>query len=326
MMMLLSKTAKQPALAKLNLFVIISKKNGGIPVLIPRDSNLEEIVKTVDGFALPGGMAVNPKSYNRPKHPKTMFDEIKEDGRFKLEEAFVRNAVSENKPVLGICRGMHAGNVILGKIWQETNPDKKLGDKGTLIQYIPEKFPDDSEHRDSNAFNFRPKDTVIWQEQVDNGNPKLPHPFEASHDIKITPNSKLAKLIKKEQIGCYSWHNQGVGLENLAPQLTPCAYSVKKDGSVNYGIIEAAEYKNIMLVQSHPETGVGNISHLLFQNLVDNAKEQMKTKDNRRSLNLELILPYYQNAKMVVADIKAEAYKNIKPKPLDLIKTVGKQR
>ncbi|MGD9638792.1 MAG: gamma-glutamyl-gamma-aminobutyrate hydrolase family protein [Alphaproteobacteria bacterium] len=304
----IEKNGKVERIGKTQLLCYYIERNGGIPILVPRESNLKEVIKNTDGYALPGGTAVDPKFYNKERHAKTWVNDEKETERFHLEESFITDAVENDKPALAICRGMQATNVILGRLWQKDNPLEKLGDRGTLIQFLPEKFPNDKVHRDENAFFYRPIDTVIWQEDMDKGIKKDP-PFTSSHNIKITKNSKMHQIVGNDEIGCFSFHNQGMGPKNLAPQLTPVAYAVREDGSVNTEIIEAAEYKKILTIQSHPETGVADIADKLFSNLVKEAKEYHLEQSKSREINLDLILPYYKTASNVIKNIKLEAAK-----------------
>ena len=277
-------------------------KNGGIPLLIPQDVELQEVVKNIDGYLLPGGSDINPKFYGKAKEPETEVNEKEEAKRFLLEETFVRDALALNKPILAICRGMQTSNVILGRIWQEENPQEELGDKGTLVQHLPRYFPDDDIHQDDRIYELDSKKVVAWQEAVDKGL-DAKHQFEASHDILILKDTKLFELLGKELVGCFSCHHQGIGAVNLAPQLKACAYSVKQNGDVNYGIIDAAEYKNIMLVQSHPEIGVGNIANNLFANLLKNAKKY-KNESSNRQINVESIVDYYNRGKILLSNLE----------------------
>lgn len=67
---------------------------------------------------------------------------------------------------------------------------------------------------------------------------------ESKHTIKITPDTFLSKVYKREEILVNSYHRQAV--RKLAPNFIVSAKSED-------GIIEAIEYGNIIGVQFHPE-------------------------------------------------------------------------
>ncbi|MGD9638651.1 MAG: gamma-glutamyl-gamma-aminobutyrate hydrolase family protein [Alphaproteobacteria bacterium] len=298
---ILSSENENERYAKVQLICYYIAVNGGIPVLVPRDADVTQIALNIDGYALPGGGDIDPKVYGKEKHPKTIIEEDNEKERFALENCFVRNAVKTGKPLLAFCRGMQVVNVILGKIWQEEHSEEKLGERGTLIQHLPDIFPDDDVHTLAGKSDMKAEDVVIWQEKLNRGEKCGSHPVPSSHDIRIIKGSKLAKIIGLEQVGCYSSHHQAVGSDTIAPQLTPCAYSVKKDGTLNMGFVEAAEYKNILIIQSHSESGLGNIANALFKNLVEKALEYQNT--NKPKKNLDIVLPYCDAAAKVVTKI-----------------------
>ena len=89
----------------------------GIPVF-PFMSH-EEAALTCDGLLLPGGADLNPKLYHQQPDSSVseFFDEI-DDLDLRLIHAFMK----QNKPILGICRGLQVLNVAFG---------------GTLVQDIP---------------------------------------------------------------------------------------------------------------------------------------------------------------------------------------------
>lgn len=87
-----------------------------IPILF--NGNAQELAKTCDGLLLTGGADLDPKYYEQEniacKNPDIRADE----SDFRLIQAFV----DENKPILGICRGIQSINVYF---------------KGSLIQDLP---------------------------------------------------------------------------------------------------------------------------------------------------------------------------------------------
>ena len=104
---------------------------GGMPVLIPRDSNAE-VVSKLDGIVLSGGADVDPAIHSPEEDPSlSKF----EPGRDSHEFEILNKAIEKDVPVLGICRGIQVINVHAG---------------GTLFQDIPDhaniKKPYDDRH------------------------------------------------------------------------------------------------------------------------------------------------------------------------------------
>lgn len=89
----------------------------GIPIFPLMD--VEEAALSCDGLLLPGGADLNPKLYHQQPDPSVteFFDEID-----TLDLNLIHAFKKQNKPILGICRGLQILNVAFG---------------GTLIQDIP---------------------------------------------------------------------------------------------------------------------------------------------------------------------------------------------
>jgi putative glutamine amidotransferase len=159
---------------------------GAVPVILPltiSEAVLKQTSDFFDGFLFTGGHDVDPKLYGQEK--TELCGEICEV-RDKMETYIFREAVlNQNKPALGICRGIQFFNVLLG---------------GTLYQDIPAEF--------SNASN------AISHAQ------KPPYDAHA-HAVKLISKSPLGKLIGEERIEVNSYHHQGInrlakGLEVMA--------------------------------------------------------------------------------------------------------------
>jgi putative glutamine amidotransferase len=144
---------------------------GGLPVLIPPapEDALRAIFARIDGLLLPGGVDIDPAEFGEKRHPKLGDVEPERDA---LELALCRWALAENKPLLGICRGIQVVNVAAG---------------GALYQDIPSQCA-----------------TTIKHET-----PGQPRAFLA-HDVLLEAKTRLAGLVGAEPLPVNSWHHQAV--------------------------------------------------------------------------------------------------------------------
>lgn len=162
-------------------------EGGGLPVLLPFVKNKKDIktlAKEFDGFLFTGGQDINPSLYGQPLC--NCSDEIS-PRRDELELNLFKAIIKENKPVLGICRGMQLINVALG---------------GTLKQDI---------------LGVREIGMTLQHFQ------KTPFDIPV-HEINIEKNTLLHKILEKDRILVNSVHHQGIG--NLGNGLTAIATSV----------------------------------------------------------------------------------------------------
>ena len=125
---------------------------------------------------------------------------------FELE--LIRQAAARKKPMLAICRGLQVVNVAFG---------------GTLWQDIPTQCP-----------------------QAHGHNQETESRSEAYHTVCLSPGSRLAAVLGKEELRTNSYHHQAV--KDLAPGFSVCAQA--KDGVIEG--IESADGA-ILAVQWHPE-------------------------------------------------------------------------
>jgi putative glutamine amidotransferase len=156
---------------------------GAVPVILPltvSENVLKQTADKFDGFLFTGGHDVNPALYKQEKN-----DRCGEscDERDRMEAYIFREAVlNQNKPALGICRGIQFFNVLLG---------------GTLYQDIPAELPSAITHAHGPLYDV------------------------PAHTVRILPESPLGKLFGKERIEVNSYHHQGInriakGLEIMA--------------------------------------------------------------------------------------------------------------
>ena len=130
---------------------------GGMPVVIPplELDLVEPLLDRLDGICLSGGPDIDPAAYG--EEPDEQLGPTEPDlDRFEL--AIASAADRRGLPMLAICRGTQALNVVRG---------------GTLIQHLPDhqEGPDAIPHRQSNPGR------------------------EPSHPVTIEPGSLLAKTI-----------------------------------------------------------------------------------------------------------------------------------
>jgi len=84
---------------------------GGLPAVFGPYSDPEDVVETVDGLLLVEGPDVHPRFYGDDPSPSLREVDVLRD-EFEIE--LVRLAISRDKPVLGVGRGMHVINVVMG--------------------------------------------------------------------------------------------------------------------------------------------------------------------------------------------------------------------
>ena len=144
---------------------------GGVPIILPFTDDEHVLKKSAElcgGFLLTGGQDVDPKLYGEKALPECgMSCKVRDN-----MEAFLLNlAINENKPLLGICRGIQFMNAALG---------------GTLYQDIPTQY---------NTY------TIHCQ--------KPPYDVPV-HNVTVTEESPLFDVIRKTEVSVNSYHHQAV--------------------------------------------------------------------------------------------------------------------
>jgi putative glutamine amidotransferase len=205
---------------------------GGIPVhlsLIPRAEYIAEAMAGLDGILLPGSNTdVDPHFYGEEPHHKlgTVIPEKDETDRLVLAEI-----ERLNMPLLAICYGMQALNVIRG---------------GTLVQDIESQVKGSFKHEQG------------------------PPATRNSHSLKIAKDSILSGLdaVKKakETIRVNSSHHQAVA--KVGKNLKATAWA--KDGIIEC-IQETRKGRFALGVQWHPELTSSNdrLSREIFELFVE---------------------------------------------------------
>lgn len=170
---------------------------GGIPVMLPLTSDreaLEKLVNYFDGFLFTGGHDVSPVVYR-----EAVFEKCGEccPERDEMEAALLPIILEEDKPALGICRGLQLFNALLG---------------GNLYQDLPAQFPSSVCHRQ-------------------------PAPYDQpAHLVDLIKGTPLQRLLKKDSLPVNSCHHQGIrnlapGLQPMAYAPDGLVEAVWKPGS-----------------------------------------------------------------------------------------------
>lgn len=160
---------------------------GGIPLVIPleiSEENYVQVIERLDGLLLTGGGDIDTKRFGGKDHPRVSNVEPLRD---ELEIKLTQLAVRENKPFLGICRGIQVINVALG---------------GTLYTDIHDQF--------SNAIKHDCFPPDYARDHI-------------AHNVRNDANSLLARSMGVTTVEVNSLHHQG--LEKIAAELRVTAHA-----------------------------------------------------------------------------------------------------
>ena len=149
---------------------------GCVPVLVPTccgTDDLEQYLDMADGVYLTGaGSNIDPTLYGQ----ENLTPEKGQDrDRDLFDLPLIKAAIARGLPVFGICRGMQEINVALG---------------GDIHQKVYAE-PGFNDHREN------PEDPVAVQ-------------YAEAHKVRIEPNSWLARVLGRDEIGVNSLHGQGI--------------------------------------------------------------------------------------------------------------------
>lgn len=149
-------------------------RGGGAPIIIPLvddQATLRQLYEQCDGILLSGGNDLSPALYS--EQPSEFLGHI-DQRRDRQEMMLCRWALEDEKPLLGICRGMQLLNVAQG---------------GTLYQDIASEIPAADDHR---ASNYQQSFTHI------------------AHGLRLEPSSRLAAILKSTEITTNALHHQAI--------------------------------------------------------------------------------------------------------------------
>ncbi len=148
------------------------------------------------------------------------------EARTNFEFSLTKKFIDENKSVLGICGGMQLINVVCG---------------GSLYQDIPSQI--------SGAFNHEVKDRL-----------------KAAHNIEISENSMLYKIVKSTKLGVNTSHHQAV--KKVADGFIASAKA--EDGVVE--AIENPSKKFVLGTQWHPEYLISEEEKNFYKYFINSCK------------------------------------------------------
>ncbi|MDD2521402.1 MAG: gamma-glutamyl-gamma-aminobutyrate hydrolase family protein [Anaerolineaceae bacterium] len=146
---------------------------GGLPFLLPAAIALDElpgIVTKFDGFYLTGGGDLDPTLFGESNHERIYGVNPERDA---FEIALVSQTISQDKPLLTVCRGTQVLNVACG---------------GTLFVDIASHIPGAQKH---DWYPTYKRDKLV-------------------HDVSITPGSRLARILGVNSVRTNSLHHQSI--------------------------------------------------------------------------------------------------------------------
>jgi putative glutamine amidotransferase len=199
-------------------YILTLTAAGAIPWLIPLvdDATVRGIYEQLDALFLPGGADIDPATYGSAPHP--LCDRTDRE-RDRVEVALARWALEDEKPMLGVCRGMQLINVAAG---------------GSLYQDLAEELPGALKH---DYFPFSGQNFARDY---------------LAHDVRVADDTRLARLLGAGTLKVNSMHHQGV--RELGRGLVSTA--VSPDGLVE--AIEGEGDAYLFAVQWHPEALTDN--------------------------------------------------------------------
>jgi putative glutamine amidotransferase len=144
---------------------------GALPIMLPLSASkelLDQCFALCDGLLFPGGQDVDPAVYNAERSEFCGAACTQRDG---METYLLRRAIEEDKPLLGICRGIQFINAALG---------------GTLYQDLPTEHPSPIDHH-------------------------MSPPYDRSvHTVAIQRKSRLYDILKEDELPVNSYHHQAI--------------------------------------------------------------------------------------------------------------------
>ena len=144
---------------------------GALPIMLPLTidrAEMDACFSLCDGILMTGGHDVDPSVYHEEAKASCGVSCSRRD---QMESYLFDRCYREDKPVLGICRGIQLMNALLG---------------GTLYQDLPTEHPSGVNHHQQ-------------------------HPYDAPvHAVTLTPGSPLQQLLGQQTLAVNSLHHQAI--------------------------------------------------------------------------------------------------------------------
>lgn len=212
-------------------YILTLTAAGAIPWMIPLvdEATLRGVYEELDAVFLPGGADIDPRTYGAEPHP--LCDKTDRE-RDRVEVSLASWALAEDKPVLGVCRGMQLINVAAG---------------GSLYQDLAEELPGSIKH------DYFPFSGEGYARDY------------LAHDVSVVAGSRLAQLVGAGPLRVNSMHHQGV--KELGRGLV--ATAAAPDGLIE--AVEGNDDGYLVAVQWHPEALTDNDARTrsLFADFID---------------------------------------------------------
>ena len=136
--------------------------SGAVPWIVPLlddDETLKAIYDRLDGVFFPGGVDIDPGSYNEPR--TNACGRVDPD-RDRTEIMFANWAMRDGKPILAVCRGAQLLSVAAG---------------GSLYQDVTSEYPGAIKH------DYWPKSGVSTRQDL-------------VHPVKVVPETRLGRILR----------------------------------------------------------------------------------------------------------------------------------
>lgn len=157
---------------------------GGIPIILPNTTDLSIInsyINIIDGLILTGGSDINPLKYG--EEPKRKLGHVSNE-RDSFEFYLLEQAIKNNIPILGICRGIQIINVFSGgSLYQDI-----LYIKDSYIKHVQDSEPNIPSH---SIYIY--KDTNLYKIL---GNSALVNSYHHLAIKDLAPNFKVSAVSK----------------------------------------------------------------------------------------------------------------------------------
>jgi putative glutamine amidotransferase len=106
---------------------------GGVPLLIPPQASIDELIELLDGIVFSGGGDLDPTFYDLENRGSGEIDRDRDE----LELGLARAAAAHGMPVLGICRGQQVINVALdGGLIQDVDEHRQQASRDAVTHFV----------------------------------------------------------------------------------------------------------------------------------------------------------------------------------------------